>query len=197
MNLAAPFIRRPVATTLVMIGVVLLGIVAYTNCRSPRCSPVERPTIVVGAPLPGASADTVATALAQPLERQLGIIPGIVEMTSWSGTGGTEIVIQFELSKDIDEAAGAVQAAINAAGPNLPKDLPQPPVYWKANPSGFAVISLAMTSDVVPPGQLYDYADSVLSPKLSQLPGVARVIISGSERYAVRAQVAPGRCSPA
>jgi multidrug efflux pump len=193
MNLAAPFIQRPVATTLVMAGIVLLGVVAYLRLPIAALLAVERPTIVVEAPFPGASPTTVATALAQPLERQLGIIPGIVEMTSWSGTGGTQIIIQFELTKDIDDAAGAVQAAINAAGPYLPKDYAWPPYYYKANPAGFSVIALALTSDVIPPGQLYDYADSVLSPKLSQLPGVARVFISGAERNAVRAQVAPGR----
>ena len=193
MNLAAPFIRRPVATILLMIGIVLLGIVAYVRLPIASLPAVDRPTIVVWAPLPGGSPATVATALAQPLERQLATIPGIIEMTSYSSTGGTQIVIQFDLSKDIDDAAGAVRAAINAAGPYLPKAFGWPPIYYKANPAAASVIALALTSDVIPPGEIYDYADSVLSPKLSQLPGVARVDISGAERSAVRVQVSPGR----
>jgi len=193
MNLAAPFIRRPVATILVMAAIVLLGVVAYIRLPVASLPAVARPTIVVGAPLPGASPATVATALAQPLERQLATIPGIVEMTSWSGTGGTQITIQFDLSKDIDDAAGAVRAAINAAGPYLPKAFVWPPYYYKANPADFAVLVLALTSDAIPPDKLYDYADSVLSPKLSQLPGVARIDVSGSERSAVRVQVSPAR----
>ena len=176
-----------------MLGILLLGLVAYLRLPIAALPAVERPTIVVSAPLPGASPGTVATALSQPLERQLGTIPGIIEMTSWSGTGGTEIDIQFDLSKDIDDAAGAVQAAINAAGPYLPKNWAWPPYYYKANPAGFAVISLALTSDTQSPGDLYNIADSILSPKLSQLPGVARVFISGAERRAVRVQIDPGR----
>ncbi|HEV2673321.1 MAG TPA: efflux RND transporter permease subunit [Aliidongia sp.] len=192
-NLSAPFVRRPVATVLIMTAVLLLGLVAYIGMPIAALPAVERPTIEVYAPLPGASPGTVASALAQPLEHQLGLIPGIVEMSSYGGTGGVDIVIQFELAKSLDDAAQAVQAAINAAGPNLPKDQAWPPSYWKSNPSGFSAIALALTSDIVPPSQLYEYADSVLSPKISQLPGVARVSISGAERKAVRVQVSPGR----
>ncbi len=193
MSPAAFFINRPVATTLLMVGIVLLGVVAYVRLPIASLPAVDRPTIVVGAPLPGANPATVATALAQPLERQLATIPGIIEMTSYSGTGATQIIIQFDLSKDIDDAAGAVQAAINAAGPYLPKAFGWPPWYYKANPSAAYVIALALTSEVIPPGEIYGYADSVLAPKLSQLPGVARVEISGAERSAVRVQVSPGR----
>ena len=131
-------------------------------------------------------------ALAQPLETTIGLIPGVVEMSSFSGTGGTDIVTQFDLTVDLDTAAGAVQAAINAAGPDLPKGQ-WPPVYWKSNPAGFAVISLALTSDVLPAGEVYDLADGVIGPKLSQLPGVARVYITGGEKSAVRIQVSPSR----
>jgi multidrug efflux pump subunit AcrB len=129
--------------------------------------------------------------LAQPLERQIGIIPGIAEMGSFSATGGTQITVQFELARDIDAAAAAVQAAINAAEPNLPKDLPQPPVYWKANPSGWAVIAISLTSDIVEPKVIYDYADSVIVQKLSQLPGVAKVNVAGAERPAMRIRASP------
>ena len=192
-DLSGPFIRRPVATILIMVATLLLGLVAYAQLPIAALPAVERATIEVYAPLPGASPTTVASALAQPLEHQLGLIPGIVEMSSYSGTGGVDIVIQFDLSKSLDDAAQAVQAAINAAGPDLPKDQAWPPSYWKSNPSGFSAIALALTSDIVPPTQLYEYADSVLSPKISQLPGVARVLISGAERKAVRVQVVPGR----
>jgi multidrug efflux pump subunit AcrB len=168
-NAAAQFILRPVATSLMMVGVLLLGIVAYARLPIASLPAVERPTVEVYAPFPGASPTTVASALAQPLETTIGLIPGVVEMSSFSGTGGTDIVTQFDLSMDLDTAAGAVQAAINAAGSNLPKGF-FPPFYWKANPAGFAVIALALTSDVIPAGEVYDYADSVISTKLSQLP---------------------------
>jgi hydrophobe/amphiphile efflux-1 (HAE1) family protein len=192
MNVAAQFILRPVATSLLMVGVLLLGLVAYARLPIASLPAVERPTIAVYAPFPGASPTTVASALAQPLESTIGLIPGIVEMTSYSGMGGTSIVAQFDLSTDVDAAAGDVQAAINAAGPNLPKG-PWPPYYWKANPAGAPVIVLAVTSDIMLPGEVYDLADSVLSPKLSQLPGVARVYVAGGEKSAVRIQVSPGR----
>jgi hydrophobe/amphiphile efflux-1 (HAE1) family protein len=191
-NIVAQFILRPVATSLLMVGVLLLGLVAYARLPIASLPAVERPTIEVAAPFPGASPTTVASALAQPLERSIGIIPGVVEMSSFSGMGGTSIVTQFDLSMELDAAAGAVQAAINAAGSDLPKGF-FPPVYWKSNPAGFAVITLALTSDVFPAGEVYEFADSVISPKLSQLPGVARVFITGGEKSAVRIQVSPAR----
>ncbi len=195
MSISEPFIRRPVATTLLMMGVLLLGLLAYFKLPIAALPSVDRPTIGVWATLPGASAETVASSLAQPLERQLGTIPGIADMASFSASGGAEIVIQFELGKDIDAAAGQVQAAINAAGPNLPRDLPVPPQYYKANPSGFSVITLALTSDTLDAAEVYNYADSVVGEKLSQIEGVARVVISGAERGAVRIQLDPRRLS--
>ena len=191
MSLSAPFIRRPVATLLVAIGILLLGAAAYVHLPIAALPNVDRPTISVWGYLPGASADTVASSLSQPLEHQLGSIPGIIEMYSWSGAGGCEIDVEFDLDKDIDAAATAVQAAINAAGPNLPKDLPLPPGYWKNNPAGAPVIVLAMTSDVLDPSAVYEAADSVVGEKLSQLPGVARVSLSGAERSAVRIRASP------
>ncbi len=191
MNLSDPFIRRPVATTLLAAGIVLLGFTAYRQLPIASLPTVDRPTISVNASLPGASADVVATAIAAPLESQLGIIPGIAEMASFSGQGGAQIVIQFDLNVSIDAAAGAVQAAINAAAPDLPQNMPQPPYYYKANPSGAPVIVIAMTSDTLPPGEVYNYADTVVAEKLSQIEGVARVITGGADRPAVRVQADP------
>jgi len=191
-SVTAQFILRPVATSLLMVGVLLLGVVAYARLPIASLPAVERPTIEVYAPFPGASPTTVASALAQPLERSIGLIPGVAEMSSFSGMGGANIVTQFDLSVALDTAASAVQAAISAAGPDLPKG-PWPPIYWKSNPAGFAVITLALTSDVLPSGQVYDFADAVISPKLSQLPGVARVYITGGEKSAVRIQISPSR----
>jgi multidrug efflux pump subunit AcrB len=191
MNLSQPFVHRPVATLLLALGILLLGGVSYSRLPIASLPAVERPTIAVSAVLPGASPDTIASTLAQPLETQLGLIPGIAEMASFSATGGTSVVIQFDLAKDIDAAASEVQAAINAAAPNLPKDLPAPPYYIKANPGGFSVIALALNSDVLPAGEVYDLADSVVVQKLSELPGVAQVRISGADRYGIRIQVSP------
>ena len=191
MILSAPFVRRPVATLLISFGILMLGAAAYSHLPIAALPNVDRPTIGVYGNLPGASADTVASSLTQPLERQLGTIPGIDEMFSWSGAGGCYVYLEFNLDKNIDAAANAVQAAINAAGPNLPKDLPQPPVYWKSNPAGAPVIVLAMTSDVLDPGEVYDAADSVVAEKLSQLAGVAQVIVSGADRPAVRIDTSP------
>jgi multidrug efflux pump subunit AcrB len=190
-NLSRPFVQRPVGTLLLALGILLLGAVSYSKLPIASLPSVERPTITIYAILPGASADTIASSLAQPLETQLGIIPGIDEMVSFSATGGTSIVIQFDLTKDIDEAAGEVQAAINAAAPNLPKDLPNPPYYVKANPGGFSVIALALNSDVLPAGEVYDFADSVVVQKLSELPGVAQVKISGADRSGIRIRLSP------
>jgi hydrophobe/amphiphile efflux-1 (HAE1) family protein len=191
MKLAEPSIRRPVATVLLCVGVLLLGALSFSRMPIASMPSVERPTIAVSAQYSGANADTIGSALAQPLERKLGIIPGIIEMTSYSATGGTQIALQFDLTKDIDVAAGEVQAAINAAGADLPRDMPHPPTYHKVNPSGNAPIALALTSDVLTPGEVYDYADGVVVQKLSELPGVARVLVTGAERSAVRVSAVP------
>jgi hydrophobe/amphiphile efflux-1 (HAE1) family protein len=191
MRLAEPFIQRPVATVLLCVGILLLGALSFSRLPIASMPAAERPTIAVQAQYSGANADTIGSALAQPLERQLGIIPGIIEMTSFSATGGTQIVLQFDLTKDVDVAAGEVQAAINAAGPDLPRDMPYPPTYHKVNPSGNAPVAIALTSDVLTPGEVYDYADGVVVQKLSELPGVARVIVTGAERSAVRVSAAP------
>ena len=186
-------ISRPVATTLLTLGVLMLGVLAYFHLPIAALPSVDRPTISVFANLPGASPETMAVSVGSPLERQLGIIPGIAEMSSISMSNGEEIDIQFTLDKTIDSAAGAVQAAINAAMPNLPQDLPQPPTYYKADPGGVAMIVLTLTSDILPPGDVYDFADSVVSQKLSQIAGVSRVVINGAERAAVRVRIDPRR----
>lgn len=191
MNFSEPFVRKPVATTLLTIAVALLGIIAYSRLPIASLPLLERPTISVFASLPGASADTIASSLSSPLERQLGLISGLKEMTASSIYGQSTITLEFGLDKDIDEAAEAVQSAINAASPWLPKNLPQPPTYTKANANGFPIIGLALTSDVYDTPAVYDYADTVVAQKLSQIDGVARVFINGSGRPAVRIQVNP------
>ncbi len=193
MNVSAPWIRRPVATSLIAIGVLLVGVLAYVRLPIASLPSVDRPTIALWAGLPGASADTIAAAVAQPLERQIGTIPGIAEMRSFSATGGTQLTVQFDLGRTTDAAAGAIQAAINAAGASLPKDMPQPPGYWKTNPSGWSVITFALTSDVLDPSDVYDIADTIVAEQIAQVPGVARIYISGAERGAVRIRVDPGR----
>ncbi|HTZ34838.1 MAG TPA: efflux RND transporter permease subunit [Stellaceae bacterium] len=191
MNFSAPFIRRPVATMLLTLSVLLLGIVAYSQLPIASLPNVERPTITVRAVLPGGSAETVSSSLTTPLERQLGLISGLREMHANSVYGYSTVNLEFDLDKDIDAAAGAVQAAINAAAPDLPKNMPGPPTYFKANPGGFPIIALALTSDVVDTPDVYKYADTVLAGKLSQLDGVAQVFVSGATRPGVRVQVNP------
>jgi hydrophobe/amphiphile efflux-1 (HAE1) family protein len=192
-NISAPFIRRPVATTLLTLGALLLGILSYALLPIASLPAVERPTIGVWAILPGASPESVAVSLAQPLERRIGAIPGVTEITSFNDAGYCEITVQFDLGVDLDAAAGAVQAAINAASPDLPKELPQPPRYFKSNPAGFPVIAIALTSDVIAPGEIYDYADGIVAQKLAQIAGVGKVFVSGGERSAVRVEVNPAR----
>ncbi|SFU76217.1 multidrug efflux pump [Methylobacterium sp. 174MFSha1.1] len=191
MNLAAPFVARPVGTALIALGLSLIGLVALARLPIASLPNVERPTIVVQASLPGASADTIAASLAQPLEDRLGLIAGLTEMSAFSAVGGTQITLQFALSKSIDAAAGDVQAAINAASQDLPPGMPKPPTYYKANPSNLAAIVLALTSDILPPSEVYELADGVVSARLSALPGVAQVTVSGAERRAVRVRVSP------
>ena len=191
MNFSEPFIHRPVATVLLTVGVMLLGIVAYFRLPIASLPTVDRPTISVRTSWPGASAETVAAALTSPLESRLGLISGLKEMASSSIAGQSAITMEFALSKDITAAAAAVQAAINAAEPSLPKNLPAPPGYVKANPSGFPIIALALTSDVFDIPRLYDFADTVVAAKLSQIQGVAKVFLSGATRPAVRIQANP------
>jgi hydrophobe/amphiphile efflux-1 (HAE1) family protein len=191
MNISEPFVRRPVATVLLTVAIGLLGIVAYRLLPIASLPLLERPTISVDSFLPGASADTIAPSLTSPLERQLGLISGLTETTSSSIGNASRITLEFGLDTDIDAAAGAVQAAINAAGPMLPTTLPEPPKFFKANPNGFPITALALTSEAYDIPDLYAFADTIISQKLSQIEGVARVFISGAGHPAVRVQVNP------
>jgi multidrug efflux pump len=189
--LSRPFIERPVATTLLTIGVVLAGIVAYALLPVAPLPQVDFPTISVQASLPGASPDTMATSVATPLERSLGRIAGITEMTSSSALGSTRINLVFDLSRDIDGAARDVMAAINAARALLPTGLPNNPTYRKVNPADPPIIVLAVTSDTMTRGQMYDAASTILAQKLSQVEGVGQVTVGGSSLPAVRAELNP------
>jgi multidrug efflux pump len=192
MGFSDPFIRRPVGTTLLMIGLLLLGLVAYRFLPVAPLPQVEFPTIVVSASLPGADPETMAETVAAPLERRLGVIAGVSELTSTSATGSTSIVAQFDLNRSIEGAAKDVQAAINAAVADLPKDLPSLPRFRKVNPADAPVMILALTSETISAADVYNWADTVIGQRLSQVPGVSQVTIAGAEKPAVRIRVNPG-----
>ncbi len=191
MNLSAAFIRRPVATTLLTIGLALAGIFAYFKLPVAPLPQVDFPTIVVSATMPGASPDTMATTVATPLERHLGVIADVSQMTSSSTVGSTRVVLQFSLSRNIDGAARDVQAAINAARADLPTSLRQNPTYRKVNPADAPVAILSMTSDTLTRGQIYDAASTIMQQALSQIDGIGQVAISGSSLPAVRIELNP------
>src|SRR5262245_36555502 len=191
MSISSPFIHRPVATTLLTIGVAFAGALAYTALPVSPLPQVDFPTIQVSAALPGASPETMASAVAAPLERQFARISGVTEMTSSSNQGSTSIVLQFDLSRDIDAAARAVQAAINAARGQLPTDLPNNPTYRKVNPADAPVMILALTSDTIDKAQMYDDASSLLQQRLAQTEGVGQVVVGGGALPAVRIDVNP------
>jgi multidrug efflux pump len=193
MNIAEPFIRRPVATTLLSVAVLLAGTMAYRLLPVAPLPQVEFPVIQIQANLPGASPETMAASVATPLERSFGRIAGITEMTSTSLLGNTTIVLQFDLNRNIDAAARDVQAAINAARSDLPATLPTNPTYRKVNPADAPIMILALTSGIFPIGRLYDAADSILAQKLSQVEGIGQVVVGGAARPAVRVQVDPAR----
>ncbi len=190
-NFSAPFIRRPVATSLITIAIFLSGVVAFRFLPVAPLPQVDFPTIGVGAGLPGASPETMASAVATPLERQFSRIAGVTQMTSSSGLGSTGITLQFDLNRDINAAARDVQAAINAARSQLPADLPGQPTYRKANPADAPILMFSLTSDNIPPAQIYDAADSVLAQKIAQVEGVGQVFTWGSARPAVRVEANP------
>ena len=191
MNISATFIQRPVATTLLTIGITLIGLVAFQLLPVAALPQVEFPTINVSANLPGASPETMATSVAAPLERQFTRIAGVTEMTSSSTLGATSITLQFELSRDIDGAARDVQAAISAARADLPAILPSNPKYRKVNPADAPVLILAVTSEIVGRGKMYDAASSILQQKLSQVEGVGQVNVGGGSLPAVRVELNP------
>ena len=193
MNISAPFIRRPIATSLLMMAIALTGLVAFPLLPVAPLPQVDFPTISISASLPGASPETMASAVAQPLERQFGQIPGVTQMTSTSTLGATSISLQFELSRNIDAAAQDVQAAITAAGRQLPTDLPSPPTYRKVNPADSPILVMGVHSDSLPLTEVDDYADTILAQQMSQISGVAQVSIGGEQKPAVRVQIDPAK----
>ncbi|MES2710144.1 MAG: efflux RND transporter permease subunit [Pseudomonadota bacterium] len=193
MNISAPFIARPIATALLGIAVLLVGIYGYMRLPVSSLPEVDFPTIQVTTQLPGASPDTVAVLVTASLERQLAQIPGLVEMLSVSGPSVSRITLQFGLSRRIDDAAQDVQAAINAARGTLPSTLPYPPTYQKVNPADPPILTLALTSETLPVSRLSDVVDTLLAPRLAQVTGVGRVGVQGNMRPAVRLQMDPRR----
>jgi hydrophobe/amphiphile efflux-1 (HAE1) family protein len=193
MSISTPFIQRPVATSLFIAALVLVGLAAYPLLPVAPLPRVDFPTISVNVKYPGASPETMASTVAQPLERQFAIIPGIAQMTSISVAGSSSITIQFDLDRNIDGAAGDVLAQINAATGSLPKNLPSPPTYWKVNPSEAPIMILALQSDSEPMIDVDDYADTVLAQQISQLAGVGQVFIAGERKRAVRVEVDPSK----
>lgn len=191
MNFSAPFIKRPIGTTLLAIGLFLLGATAYYDLPVASLPAVDFPTLRVQASRPGADPETMASTIAAPIEKRLGEIAGVTELTSTSKEGSVGISVQFDLSRDIDGAARDVQAALNAATADLPGDLPDVPTFRKYNPSASPVLILAMTSKSMTPSAIYDAADTVVAQRISQVPGVAQVEVSGAEQPAIRVRVNP------
>jgi len=186
-----PFILRPVSTALIMVGLTLAGVVAYKQLPVSALPQVDYPTIQVMTFYPGAGPDVMASSVTAPLERQFGQVPGLNQMTSTSSDGASVITLQFDLDLNIDVAEQQVQASINAAGTYLPKDLPNPPIYSKVNPADAPILTLALTSDAMPLSKVHDLADTRLAQKISQLPGVGLVSLTGGQKPAVRVQVNP------
>ena len=187
------FIRYPIATSLLMVGVLFVGVVVYPRLPVAPLPQVDFPTIQVSASLPGASPDTMASAVAQALETQFAQIPGVAQMTSTSALGSTSITVQFDLERNIDAAANDVQAAINAASGQLPKNLPTPPTYRKVNPADSPILLLGVTSDTLPLTEVDDYIETKLAQQLSQISGVAQVSIGGQQKPAIRIQLDPAK----
>ena len=192
-SISSPFIRYPIGTSLLMAGILFVGIVAYPLLPVAPLPQVDFPTIQVSASLPGGSPETMASSVAQPLERQLAQIPGIAQMTSTSSLGSTAVTIQFDLNRSIDGAANDIQAAINAASGQLPKNLPSPPTYRKINPADSPVLLLSATSDSLPLIRVSDAVDAQLGQQISQISGVAQVFIGGQQKPAIRVQVDPAK----
>jgi HAE1 family hydrophobic/amphiphilic exporter-1 len=195
MNISETFIRRPVGTWLLSAALLAIGIVAYLRLPVSALPTVDFPTLQVGAALPGASPETMASNVATPLERQLSLIPGITQMTSSSSLGQTSITLQFELSRNIDGAAQDVQSAINAASGQLPTNLPAPPTVRKVNPADDPIMIIVLTSDTLPLSQITDYADSLMAQQLSRIDGIGQVFIAGAQRPAVRIRIDPRKAA--
>ena len=193
MSISEPFVRRPIATSLLMAGILLVGLVAWPLLPVSALPQVDFPTISVFASLPGASPETMASSVATPLEYQFAQIPGLTQMTSSSSLGSMSITLQFGLDRNIDAAAQDIQSAIDAAGGQLPKNLPAPPGYRKVNPAETPILQLGIHSDVLPMTTVDDYAESVIAQQISQIPGVGQVGLGGQQKPSVRVQVDPGK----
>ena len=191
MNPSRPFILRPVATSLFMVAILFAGIIAYHVLPISALPQVDYPTIQVVTLYPGASPDVITSSITAPLERQFGQMPGLNQMSSTSSGGASVITLQFSLSLNLDVAEQEVQAAINAAGDFLPTDLPMPPIYSKVNPADAPILTLAVTSKTLPLPKVQDLIDTRVAEKISQLPGVGLVSISGGQRPAMRIQANP------
>ena len=192
-SISSPFIRYPIGTSLLMAGILFVGLVAYPLLPVAPLPQVDFPTIQVSASLPGGSPETMASSVAQPLERQFAQIPGIAQMTSTSSLGSTSVTIQFDLDRKIDAAAGDVQAAINAASGQLPKNLPSPPTYRKVNPADSPIMILSATSDTLPLTTVSDRTDAQLAQQISQISGVAQVFVGGQQKPSIRVQINPAK----
>ena len=193
MNISAPFIARPIATSLLAVAVLLGGALGYRGLPVSALPQVDFPTIQITTQLPGANPDTVASLITAPLERQFGQIQGLTTMTSTSAEGTSQITLQFSLHRNIESAAQDVQAAVNAAAGTLPNNLPYPPVYSKVNPADAPILTLALLSDNITLDRVSDAADTLLQPKLAEIDGVGRVSVQGRMRPAVRVRVDPSR----
>ena len=191
MSISSPFIKRPVATSLIAAAFLVIGLVCYFQLPIAALPQVDFPTIQVSANLPGASPETMASNVAAPLERQLSQIPGLTQMTSGSQLGGAQVVLQFELSRNLDGAAQDVQAAVNAAGGQLPTSLPSPPNIRKVNPADQPILVLSFRSDSLPITQVYDYVDSIVAQRVSRIDGVGQVNIFSPRKPGMRIQVDP------
>ncbi len=192
-GISAPFIKFPIATTLLMVGLLCIGLVAYPLLPVAPLPQVDFPTIQVSASLPGGSPETMASSVAQPLERQFAQIPGVAQLTSISTLGNTSVTLQFDLDRNIDGASNDVQAAINAAGGQLPKNLPTPPTYRKVNPADKPILLLSATSDTLPLTEVDDNADTKIAQQISQISGVSQVVIGGEQKPSIRIQLDPAK----
>src|ERR1035438_465702 len=191
MNITKIFISRPVMTTLVMMGILLFGVAGYRALPVSDLPNVDFPTIQVGASLPGASPETMAASVATPLERQFSTIPGLDSMTSTSARGSTSVTLQFSLDRDLDAAAQDVQSSIAGALRRLPPGMPSPPTFRKVNPADMPILQLALSSSTLPLSVVDDYAETMISQRVSMINGVAQVNVYGAQKYAVRAQLDP------
>jgi multidrug efflux pump subunit AcrB len=191
MNMSAPFIERPIATTLLMVGLLLCGLAAYPLLPVSSLPNVNFPTVQVTAQLPGADPQTMAASVATPLEQQFSQIPGLTQLTSSSALGYTQLSVQFDLNRDVNSAAEDVLAAINAASPYLPLNMPYPPTIRKVNPADTPILVLGLTSDSLPITMVDAYAESILLPKIAQISGVGLVGIGGQQKPSVRVQLDP------